>query len=161
MGLGGALVLWRIDGVAASAPAEGGGATALASLAALAGLAAPVALFGGSSTGVGLYLGVAVGAGLLSLALLRRTAPLGAPAAIGLGAGLIAPLDSLAIVSGKADVIALALGPFLGRDAVRRLPISQRSKPVVVWLVSGLATLSPSPVIVAPLFLRHDNPLGT
>lgn len=161
MALGGALVLGRIDSVAAK---EAGGAPALAMLAALAALAAPIALFGGSSTGVGLYLGVVFGVGLLSLASLRRPAPLGAWGALGLGAGLVAPLDTLAIVTQKADGLALllaALGPFLGAEAARRLPLSQRNKPIVVWLVSGLATLSPLPVIVALLFLRHDNPLGT
>ncbi len=158
----GGLALWGLD--RAGTPATGGdGARALAGLAAISGLAAPTLLFGGSSTGVGLCLGLALGAAALSLAQVRSRRVLGPAAVLGAGAGLLAALDTIAVVTRRADPFALALialAPFLGPWAVRLLPPAFRSRPVVAWMVSGLATLSPLPVIVALLFLRHDSPLG-
>ena len=158
----GAIALHRLD-VIAAAPFPYGAAAAFSQLAAVSVLCAPVALFGGSSTGVGLFLGVAVGAAVLSLQSLASARNLMACAMLGVGGGLLGALDALALITRRADPYALALvvlATFLGPWAVRLLPGSMQDKPVTVWLVSGFATLSPLPVILALLFWRHENPLG-
>jgi hypothetical protein len=157
--LGGALALGGLDGMR-----QASGAAGLAGLAALFALAAPTALFGGSSTGVGLCLGALAGIALLSLAALLTGRALWPSAVTAAGGGLAAMLDTLALVSRAADPFALALivvAPFLGLGAVRYSPAAWRAQPWRVWLVGGLATLSPLPVILALLFLRHENPLGS
>ena len=161
--VGGTVLLWGLDRLATLASPAGGGAPALAGLAAVSTLAAPTLLFGGSSTGVGLALALALGAAVLSAENLGLSRALGSAAALGAGGGLLASLDTIALISRRADPYALALialAPFLGPWALRLLPPALRDRPVVAWIVSGLATLSPLPVIVALLFLRHDNPLG-
>ena len=83
----GALILWRVGMIAAAANRRAAARQALALLAALAAVFAPVALFGGSSTSVGLCLGFAIGLGICSLesharsALAREAWPFWAPAA--------------------------------------------------------------------------------
>ena len=164
LAIGGGVALWGLDRLATLAPPFGGGAAALAGLAAVAALTAPTLLFGGSSTGVSLCLGLAAGAAGLSAAALGADRRLGPAAMLGAGGGLLAALDTIALVSRRADPFALsliALAPFLGLLAVRLSPPSWRKRPAVAWIVSGLAVLSPLPVIVALLLLRHDNPLGT
>ncbi len=164
LSVGGGLALWGLDRLATLAPPSGGGAPALAGLAAVAALSAPTLLFGGSSTGVGLCLGLAAGAALLSAENLGNARILGPAAVLGAGGGLLASLDTISLVTRRADPFALALialAPFLGPWAVRLSPPALRNRPVVAWIVSGLATVSPLPVIVALLLLRHDNPLGT
>ena len=135
-----------------------------AGLAAVSALSAPALLFGGSSTGVGLCLGLAAGAAVLSAEALGAPRRLGPAAMLGAGSGLLAALDTIALVTRNADLLVLALialAPFLGPRAVRLLPPALERRPVVAWVVSGLAVLSPLPVIVALLLLRHDNPLAT
>ncbi len=159
----GGLALWGLDRIATLAAPFGGGAQALAGLAAVSGLSAPTLLFGGSSTGVGVCLGLSAGAALLSAENLGARRILGSAAIMGAGGGLLAALDTIALVTRRADPFALALialAPFLGPWSVRLLPPALQNRPLVAGLVSGLATLSPLPVIVALLFLRHDNPLG-
>jgi hypothetical protein len=161
---GGAVALWGLDRLATLSAPFGGGAAALAGLAAVSVLAAPTALFGGSSTGVGVCLGLAAGAAVLSAENLGVRRILGSAAMMGAGGGLIASLDTLALVTRRADPFALALialAPLLGPWAVRLLPPALQERPAVAWIVSGLAVLSPLPVIVALLLLRHDNPLGS
>jgi hypothetical protein len=161
---GGGVALWGLDHVATLAPPFGGAAPALAGLAAVSALSAPTLLFGGSSTGVGLCLGMATGAALLSVDALGIRRVLGPTAMLGAGGGLLAALDTISLFTRRADPFALALialAPFLGLWVVRLLPPALRNRPAVAWIVSGLAVLSPLPVIVALLFLRHDNPLGT
>lgn len=158
----GALVLWRIGMIAAAAKPEGGGAVALALLAALAALFAPVALFGGSSTSVGLCLGLAVGLAVSSLSLLLAPRSLGTMAVLGAGGGLLAVIDTVALITGEADLIALALvalSPFLGPFGARLLPRTVRGSSALVWVATGIAALSPLPVIVTLLFLRHESPV--
>ncbi len=156
--LGGALALGGLDRLG-----ERGGAAGLAGLAAVFVLAAPVLLFGGSSTGVGVCLGAMAGIGLLSLEALLSVRASRPSAVLGAGGGLAAALDSPALISRAADPLALilvAIAPFLGLLAVSKTPAAWRARPWAVWLVAGLATLSPLPVILALLFLRHENPLG-
>ncbi|RBP07283.1 hypothetical protein DFR50_1287 [Roseiarcus fermentans] len=162
--LGGGLALWGLDRLAAEPRPSGGGAAALAGLAAVSALSAPALLFGGSSTGVGLCLGLAAGAAVLSADGFLAPRRLGPAAMLGAGSGLLAALDTIALVTRNADPFALALialAPFLGPLAARLLPPALERRPVVAWVVSGLAILSPLPVIVALLLLRHDNPLAT
>jgi hypothetical protein len=159
----GALVLWRVGMIAATAEPEGGGAVALALLAALAAVFAPVALFGGSSTSVGLCLGFAIGLGICSLSLMLAPRSLGNMAVLGAGGGLLAVIDTVVLITGGVDLIALALvalSPLLGPFGVRLLPRTLRGSSALVWVATGIAALSPLPVIVTLLFLRHENPLA-
>ncbi len=159
----GALVLWRMDAIAIGSGPPGGGAPALALLAALAAAVAPVALFGGSSTSVGLCLGLSVGVAIVSLAEFWIPGTLGALAILGAGGGLLAIVNTIALINRRADLLALglcALVPFVGPSGVRLLPATMRDQRALVWIATGLAALSPLPVIVALLFLRHENPLG-
>ena len=158
----GALVLWRVGMIAASPEPEGAGAAALALLAALAAVFAPVALFGGSSTSVGLCLGFAIGLGICSLSLMLVPRSLGSMAVLGGSGGLLAVIDTVVLITGETDLIALALvalSPFLGPFGVRLLPGTLRRSSALVWVATGIAALSPLPVIVILLFLRHENPL--
>jgi hypothetical protein len=156
--LGGALALGGLDRIGAKS-----GAAGFAALGAISLLAAPVELFAGSSTGVGVCLGAAAGAAILSLEGLISSRPLPPSAVMGIGGGLAALLFTPALLSRAADPLALALvivAPFIGLYAVSKTPAAWRARPWSVWLVGGLATLSPLPAILALLFLRHDNPLG-
>jgi hypothetical protein len=159
----GAFVLWRVDDVAMAQAPEGGGAIALAFLGALAAIFAPVALFGGSSTSVGLCLGVAAGYAICSIAHLLAPRRLGAVAILGAGAGFLAIVDTIVLITRRADLVVLpivALSPLLGQFGVWMLSGSTRRRAVWIWIGAGLAALSPLPVIVTLLFLRHENPLG-
>ena len=159
----GALILWRVGMIAAAVEPEGGGAVALALLAALAAVFAPVALFGGSSTSVGLCLGFAIGLGICSLSLMLAPRSLGSMAVLGAGGGLLAVIDTVVLITGGADLIALALvalSPLLGPFGVRLLPRTMRGSSALVWVATGIAALSPLPVIVTLLFLRYENPLA-
>jgi hypothetical protein len=150
----GALAMWRI---ASFAPAP-----SLAVLAAVSALLAPVALFGGSSTSVGLNLGTAAGLAILSLGYLASPLSPGGAAIFGAGAGLLATVDSITLVSRKSDLTSLAVvaaAPFFAALCVRFLPEGARRRAWLVWFVSGLAALSPLAVIVALLFTRHESPL--
>jgi hypothetical protein len=134
----GALALWRV--------ALFKSATSLAVLAAVSSLLAPVALFGGSSTSLGLYLGTSVGLAILSLGYLVVPVPLRASAIFGVGAGLLATVDSIALISRKADLLALAVvaaAPFFAGLCVRVLPEGARR---LAW-------------IVTLLLARHESPL--
>jgi hypothetical protein len=162
--VGGGLALWGLDRLATLSAPFGSGANALAGLAAVSALSAPTLLFGGSSTGVGLCLGLVAGAAVLSVEALGARRGLQPAAMLGAGCGLVAALDTIALVTRRADPFAMALialAPFLGPWAVRLLSPALRKRPAVAWIVSGLAVLSPLPVIVALLLLRHDNPLGS
>lgn len=159
----GALVLWRVDMIARAVEPEGGGAVALALLAALAAIFAPVALFGGSSTSVGLCLGFSAGLAICSLSLMLAPRSLGTIAVLGAGGGLLAVIATVVLITGEADLIALALvalSPLLGPFGVRLLPRTLRGSSALVWVATGIAALSPLPVIATLLFLRHENPLG-
>ena len=156
--LGGGVALW----IPLVQNSKAGGAPALSMFAALCVLLAPVSLFGGSSTGVGLCLGAAAGLAVLSIAYLRLPGALPDAAMLAVGAGMMGLVDAIALVSRKADLWALAfvaLAPLLGLYASRLVPAAARGRQISVWLVSGLVTLSPLVVIVALLFWRHESPL--
>jgi hypothetical protein len=162
MVLGGGAVLYRLDDIAFSREGAVNSAATLAASASTFLLMAPIALFGGSSTSVGLMLGASAGLALLSLAAL--SGPVGATkvSILGAGAGLLALADSLTLISRRADLIAVALmavAPFLTPLGLRLLPARPRDRPALIWLASGLAALSPLPVILALLFWRHESPL--
>lgn len=161
--LAGAVVLWRLQAVALLPGPAGGGAPTLALLAALSAALAPVALFGGSSTSLGLFLGLIVGLAILSFVNLLIPCALAAAAILGTGGGLLAIVATITLINRRADLLALAfcaLPPFLGSIGVRLLPTTLRDRSALAWIATGLAALSPLPVIVALLFLRHENPLG-
>ena len=112
---------------------------------------------------MGLCLGLSVGVAIVSLAELWIPGPLGATAILGAGAGLLAIVNTIALINRRADLLALALCalvPVVGPFGVRLLPATMRDQRALVWIAIGLAALSPLPVIVVLLFLRHENPLG-
>jgi hypothetical protein len=120
-------------------------------------------LFGGSSTSMGLCLGFAVGLAICSLSLMLAARSLGTMAVLGAGGGLLAVIDTVVLITGGADLIALALvalSPLLGPFGVRLLPRTLRGSSALVWVATGIAALSPLPVIVTLLFLRYENPLA-
>jgi hypothetical protein len=162
LAIGGALVLLQICIVTAADAPIGGEAEALVLLAATAVCLAPVALFGGSSTSVGLCLAFAFGAAVLSLAPLLSRRQFGAVTFPAAGGGLIAVVNSMVLITRHADLLVAplaALPPFVGPLAIRLLPTAARKKPIYAWGVTGLAALSPLPVIVALLLLRHESPI--
>ena len=84
-------------------------------------------------------------------------------AVLGAGGGLLAVIDTVVLITGGADLIALALvalSPLLG--PVRRPAAAQNN----AWVErAGMGSdrnrrLSPLPVIVTLLFLRYENPLA-
>ncbi len=132
--VGGGLALWGLDRLATLSAPFGSGANALAGLAAVSALSAPTLLFGGSSTGVGLCLGLAAGAAVLSVEALGARRGLQPAAMLGAGGGLVAALDTIALVTRRADPFAMALialAPFLGPWAVRLLSPALRKRPAV------------------------------
>jgi len=117
---------------------------------------------GGSSTSVGLCLGFAIGLGICSLSLMLAPRSLGSMAVLGGGGGLLAVIDTVVLITGGADLIALALvalSPLLGPFGGRLLPRTMRGSSALVWVATGIAALSPLPVIVTLLFLRHESPV--
>lgn len=160
--VGGAVLLWRIAALADASPPDGGPLVAGGLLAVLPAVFAPIALFGGSSTSVGLCVGLtaglAVGAGLTLVAPM----PLRATAILGAGGGLLAVIDTVTLITQRADPIALLL--FLtvllaGQVGARvLLPVDRPG-----WRLRGIAQtlLAAVPIIAiaALLFLTHESPL--
>ena len=157
--LGGGFALWCLDRAGKPGSASGDGGTALICLAAVSVLSAPTLLYGGSPAG--LALGLAAGAAVLSMENMAHRRILRPAAMLGAGSGLLAALDTIAFVTRRADSYALALiaiAPVLGPWAVSLLPQGLRNRPAVVWIVAGLGALSPLPLILAILVLRHGDP---
>ena len=164
LALGGIAMLWRLDVLAAARPSEGGEMIALALLAALAGGLAPIALFGGSSTSVGLCLGVAAGLALASLVGLFAPRGFGAAAILGGGGGLLAVIDTVTLITRRADPLALALLLSVlvsGQAGARLLLPAGRGAPRLRAVAIALMPAVPIALIVVLLFLREPNPLGT
>ena len=162
--VGGAVVLWLLDRIVRDSKGTPREALALSFLGATAVAFAPVALFGGSSTSLGLCLGFAAALGVVSLAALLRPDPVGHAAVLAGGACLAGVVDTVVLITQRADPIALTLvilPAFLGTGVSSLLPENLRKRAVLVWLISGICALAPLPLIVALLFLRHESPLGT
>lgn len=152
LALGGALLLWRVASLGAP-----DGAFLLPAL--FIGFA-PIALFGGSSTSVGLCIGLAVGLGALALLGLFAPRPLGWAAALGAGAGLLAMIDTVTLITRKTDLLALLVYPaalFAGQLGARLLP-PQRIGPRLRAVLTGAMAAAPIVVVLAILLSRHDLP---
>lgn len=154
LALGGAWVVWRLADLGAASPRDG-----WMLLAVLPAAYAPVALFGGSSTSVGLCLGLAAGLGIVALVNLIATRRLGYIAALGAGGGLLGMIDTVTLITRKSDPIALALllaVPLLGEGASRVLRnVGPRTRAVLVALCASV----PVAAIVALLMQRHNSPV--
>jgi hypothetical protein len=158
LGLGGALVLWRLATADAAAVMPVNGAVLLA---VLPGLFAPIALFGGSSTSVGLCLGFATGLAMMALVNLFSPRPLGLTAVLGAGGGLLAIIDTITLITKHIDFLALVVflgAPFIGPMGARAV-LPEYVGPRVRGVVIGLMAAAPLLVILAMLFLRHESPL--
>jgi hypothetical protein len=158
LGLGGALVLWRLATADAAAVMPVNGAVLLA---VLPGLFAPIALFGGSSTSVGLCLGFATGLAMMALVNLFSPRPLGLTAVLSAGGGLLAIIDTITLITQHIDFLALVVflaAPFIGPMGARAV-LPEHAGPRVRAVAVGLMAAAPLLVIIAMLFLRHENPL--
>jgi hypothetical protein len=157
--LGGTLLLWRL------ATADGGAVGALDGamlLAVLPGVFAPIALFGGSSTSVGLCLGLAVGLAMMALVNLFSPRLLGLTAVLGAGGGLLAVIDTITLITRHIDFLALAVflaAPFVGHAAARIvLPRHQVGSRIRAVATGVMAAATVVPILII-LFLRHESPL--
>ena len=156
---GGTLVLWRLASVDDAEPAPLGGPVLLA---VLPGVFAPIALFGGSSTSVGLCLGLTAGLAMMALVNLFAPRRLGLTAVLGAGCGVLAMVDTITLITQRIDFLALAIFLavlFIGQIGARALLPQGRINPRVRAIAAGLLAASPVVVIVVLLFLRHDSPL--
>jgi hypothetical protein len=157
LGLGGALVLWRLATADAAAVTPVNGAVLLA---VLPGLFAPIALFGGSSTSVGLCLGFTTGLAMMALVNLFSPRPLGLTAVLGAGGGLLAIIDTITLITRHIDLPALVVflaAPIIGPMGARAL--LPHAGPRVRAVAVGLLAAAPLLMIIVMLFLRHENPL--
>jgi hypothetical protein len=166
--LGGAGVLWRVaaladagDGTTADMVADRGPLVAWGLLAVLPAAFAPIALFGGSSTSVGLCLGLAAGLAVCAGLTLLAPARPGATAVLGAGGGLLAIIDTVALITQRVDWLALLV--FLavlvaGQAGARWLLPAGRPGPRLRGVAQTLMAAAPVVVIVALLFLTHENP---
>ena len=142
--VGGAVVLWRVAVLAGRAASDGGPLVAGGLLAVLPGVFAPIALFGASSTSVGLCLGLAAGL------------------AVGAGGGLLAVIDTVTLITQRVDPVALVL--FLavlvaGQAGGRWLLPADRPGPRLRGIAQTLLAATPVVAILALLFLTHESPL--
>lgn len=167
--IAGALVLWivgaaillRLDSVNDD-ERDGGGLVATATLLGLALAFAPVALNGGSSSGLMLCIALAAGlggAGLIDLAAPRQSFT--ASASLGAALGLLAMVDAVTLISREEDIVALVLVllvPIAGAVAARLLPAGWPTRPVLRRILIGIAACLPVLIVVATLLARHDDP---
>jgi hypothetical protein len=163
LGLGGVFYLWALQAVADAETAGSGPFVATALLAVLPAAFAPLALFGASSTSVGLCLGLTAGFTVLALVALYAPRPLGATAVLGAGGGLLAVIFTVAFISKRIDYLVLPLllaVPFLGRVGAGLAALTGRTTPWRVGISIAVMAVALIALISASLFLRHDNPLG-
>jgi hypothetical protein len=156
--LGGTLLLWRlaiVDG------AGEGSLDAAVLLAVLPAVFAPIALFGGSSTSVGLCLGLAAGLAMMSLVNLFSPRRLGLTAVLGGGGALLAVIDTITLITRHIDFLALAVFlavPFIGHTGARAvLPRHQPGSRVRAVATGVIAAATVVPILII-LFLRHESP---
>lgn len=163
LAISGIAVLWRLDAVATADRPDGGEMVATAMLAALAFGAAPIALFGASSTSFGLCVGLAAGLAASALVALVWPRGFGSSAILGAGSGLLAVIDTVALITQRVDwlaVLVLLSVLFAGQVGARVLLPQGRAGARMRRLSIALLGAAPVPVIVAILFLRHPNPIG-
>ncbi len=156
--LGGTLALWRVATMDAAEPDALDG---LVLLAVLPGVFAPIALFGGSSTSVGLCLGLTAGLAMMALVNLFSPRLLGLTAILGAGGGLVAVVDTITLITRRVDWLALALFLavlFVGRLGARLLLPKRLARPAVRAVATGLIAAITVVPILAILFLRHESP---
>jgi hypothetical protein len=159
--LGGTVVLWRLATLGA-APPERGGMDAVVLFAVLPAVFAPIALFGGSSTSVGLCLGLTAGLGMSALINLFAPLGLGLAAVLGAGGGLLAMIDTITLITMRVDFLALAVflaTVFAGQIGARLILPPDRPGPRIRAVATGVMAMTPIAVILAILILRHDSPL--
>jgi hypothetical protein len=164
LGAGGAFILWFLQWAADGDTPGRGAFVATALLAVLPAAFAPLALFGASSTSVGLCLGLTIGVAVLAIIALYMPRPLGATAVLGAGGGLLAAIFTVAFISRKVDYLILPLllaVPFFGLIGARLAAASGRATPWRVGLSIGVIAMALIAVISGSLFFRHENPLGT
>ncbi len=164
LGAGGALMLWRLYAIGASRAQPGGEMIATSLLAALALGFAPIALVGASSTSFGLCLGLTAGCAVVALIALASPRAFGASAVLGAGGGLLAVIDTVALITRQIDYAALfvLLGVlFAGQIGARLALPPDRLNLRIRQIIVSLIAASPIAVIMAILLLRHPNPLGT
>jgi hypothetical protein len=156
--LGGTLLLWRlaiVDG------AGEGSLDAAVLLAVLPAVFAPIALFGGSSTSVGLCLGLAAGLAMMALVNLFSPRRLGLTAVLGGGGALLAVIDTITLITRHIDFLALAVFlavPFIGHTGARAvLPRHQPGSRVRAVATGVIAAATVVPILII-LFLRHESP---
>lgn len=153
--------LWVHAVDSAPAGASRGPVASVSILLSLAVGYAPIALVGGSSTGLGLFAGFAAGLGGLGLALfIVPSMSLGWTGVLsGLGA-VLAFNDSVTLINGKMDfplLILLCLSLVLGQLIGLVLPRTQTKAVRLSQLVIGISTLIPSIAVVALAYLRHAD----
>jgi hypothetical protein len=163
--LGGIVLLWRLDTVAASrAEQNGGSIVGTAMLMALLLAFAPVAFLGGSSTS--LMLCLAAVAGLAAAALWELVVPrnaFSASAVFGVGCGLLAMIDTVTLITREVDLVALALLlliPYAGEVSARLLLPQNRFRGRVRQVLVGTFAASPILLVMAVLLLRHRESMS-
>ncbi len=156
--LGGTLVLWRLVTIDAGETMPVNSAVLLA---VLPGVFAPIALFGGSSTSVGLCLGLSAGLAMMALVNLFSPRDLGLTAVLGAGCGMLAVIDTITLITRHIDFLALAVFltvMFTGQIGARAV-VPQHVGPRIRAVGIGVMAAAPILVILAILFLRHESPL--
>jgi hypothetical protein len=159
--VGGTVVLWRLAMLGAAVP-EGEGMDAAVLLAVLPAVFAPIALFGGSSTSVGLCLGLMAGFGMSALVNLFAPRRLGLAAVLGAGGGLLAVIDTITLITRQVDFLALAVflaTPFVGQIGARLILPRNWPGSRIRAVATGVMAMAPIMVILVILILRHDSPL--
>ncbi|WP_174073590.1 hypothetical protein [Rhizobium rhizogenes] len=154
-------VLWVRAIDSAPADASRGPVASISILLSLAVGYAPIALVGGSSTGLGLFAGFAAGLGGLGLVqFIFPSVSLGWTGILsGLGA-VLAFNDSVTLINGKMDfvlLILLCLSLILGQLVGLTLPRKQTGVPRLSQIVIGISTLIPSIAVVCLAYLRHAD----
>jgi hypothetical protein len=164
LGVGGVAVLWSLQAVAKGEPPGRGPFAATASLAVLPAAFAPLALFGASSTSVGLCLGLTVGIAIVALIAIYAPRPLDATAVLGTGGGLLAMIFTVAFIPKQVDYLLLPLllaVPFFGWIGARLAAASGRATLWRTGLSIAVLAVALIALISGSLFLRHANPIGT
>jgi hypothetical protein len=160
--VGGALAIWQIHRIdSAPASASRGPVSSISMLLALAAGYAPIALVGGSSTGLGLLAGFA--GGMAVLGLVQFAAPLTALGWTGILSGfggLLALNDSVTLINGKLDfllLVPLCLCLVFGQLGGLLLPRMDAKSVRLGQFFTGISTLIPSFVVIGLAYLRHAD----